>query len=296
MHTHSHGVVHKAALTSLIAALFLTTFKIVIGFQTNSLGILAEAAHSALDLVAAAVTFWAVKISAKPADQDHHFGHGKVENISSLVETFLLWITCGWIAFEAFNRLFGHSQHAEIQANFWAFLALTISIIVDFNRSRVLNKVAKECESPALAADALHFQSDIYSSLAVLFGLALVYFGKVSERPILNMADSIAALMVAGWTFIVSLKLVRESIDQLMDKAPHGAEDKILALLHEIPEVLVISSLKVRKSGPSVFINLTVGLDKKMSFESAHLVTDCIEDKIKEAFRAASISVHAEPI
>lgn len=279
--------VHGAAKSSVIAALALTSLKLLIGWKTHSLGLLAEAAHSALDLMAAAITFWAVKISAQPADEDHHYGHGKIENISALIETFLLWVTCAWIVYEAIGRFTGKA-HPEIEPTIWAFLVLIISITVDFFRSQELARIAKKYHSQALAADALHFQSDIYSSLAVILGLIGVRFG-------FPLGDSIAALIVAAWTFWISLKLAQEAFDQLMDKAPIGVEEQIKNILQNIPEILEISSSKIRKSGPMVFIVLTVGLDKNMTFESAHKITDLIEEKIQEKFGQASISVHAEP-
>jgi cation diffusion facilitator family transporter len=286
-HNRNHEV-HRAAGSSVLAALGLTIFKLAIGWRTHSLGLLAEAAHSALDLMAAGITFWAVKISSMPADEDHHYGHGKIENISALIETFLLWVTCGWITYEAIQRFSG-KLHPEIEPSIWAFIVLIVSIITDILRSKELVQIAKKYNSQALAADALHFQSDIYSSLAVFIGLIGVYFG-------FSLGDSIAALIVAGWTFWTSLKLARESIDQLMDKAPEGVEEQIKKILSAIPEVREISTLKVRKSGQIVFIVLTIGLDKNMTFESAHRITDQIEEKIQLNFSQASISVHAEPL
>jgi cation diffusion facilitator family transporter len=296
MHSHTHCSVHNAAQSSVVVAVLLTSLKIIVGLKTHSLGILAEATHSALDLIAALITLWAIKVSAIPADDDHHFGHGKIENLSALVETFLLWVTCGWITWEAFQRLTGGVAHPEIEPSVWAFGLLLLSIFLDYNRARILKKVSIEHDSPALAADALHFQSDIYSSLAVLLGLIIVSVGKAKGYPLFNLADSIAALVVAGWTFWVSLTLAKESFDQLMDKAPKGVEESILTLLRKLPEVLVISALKVRKSGPALFIDLTVGLNKTMSFEESHQVTDQIEDIIKENFPRVSVSVHAEPV
>jgi cation diffusion facilitator family transporter len=285
---HSHARVHQAALSSVLAAVFLTSVKLIVGFQTHSLGILAEAAHSGVDLAAALITMWAVRFSSQPADDDHHYGHGKIENIAALIEAALLWVTCGWIVWEAVNRFMGKS-HPEIEANIWGFSVIIISIVVDFFRSRELNKVAKEHGSPALAADALHFQSDIYSSFAVLLGLIGVTFG-------FHLMDSIAALGVAIWTFWVSIKLAKESVDQLMDKAPIGAEENVLQVLRSMQEVKLITSVQVRQSGSITFLNLTVGLDKNMSFAEAHSITENIESKIHDVYPKAIVAVHAEPI
>ena len=280
--------VQRAAFFSAIAAAFLTLMKVIVGIQTNSLGILAEAAHSSLDLVAALITFWAVKLSSKPADEDHHFGHGKIENFAAICETLLLWATCCWIVWEAMQRITGKA-HPEIEASFWGFAVIIVSIIIDVNRSAQLGRIAKEHNSPALAADALHFQSDIYSSCAVLIGLVACKLG-------FPWADTAAALMVAAWTFYVGSQLAKESFDQLLDKAPTGVDEQILELIRNITDIKVVSSLKVRQSGPQTFINLTIGLDKTMSFEKAHSITEDIENLIHKSFPRSTVVIHAEPI
>src|SRR3989339_236206 len=162
------------ALTSVIAAIFLTGFKLVIGLLTGSLGILSEALHSALDLVAAIITFFAVRFADVPPDEGHNYGHGKIENYSALVETLLLVITCAWIIYEAIRRLITHEVHIEVTV--WSFAVIVTSIIIDFSRSRALYKVAKKHDSQALEADALHFSTDIWSSTVVLIGLIGVTF------------------------------------------------------------------------------------------------------------------------
>ena len=285
---YHHQEVHKAAKSSVIAALGLTILKLIIGLQTNSLGILAEAAHSTLDLLAAAITLGAVRISAIPADHNHHYGHGKIESIAALLEALLLWITCGWILYEVVARLVGKSN-IEIEPSIWSFAILVISILVDWFRSRNLKKVALQYNSQALAADALHFQTDIYSSGAVLLGLVCASFG-------LHSADSVAATLVIAWSFFMSLKLARESIDQLMDKAPIGAEEQIKKILAEITKIQEIKEIRIRSSGAVTFIVLTIGLDRYMSFESVHSITDLIESRLVSHFSPASISIHAEPV
>ena len=160
----------RAAVTSVIAAIGLTLLKIAAGIATGSLGILAEAAHSGLDLAAAVITYVAIRIAVRPADSGHNYGHGKVENLSALFETLLLLATCGWIMYEAINRLFFRS--IEVEASIWAFGVMVISIMVDWSRSRVLKRAAKAHRSQALEADALHFSTDIWSSAVVILGLA----------------------------------------------------------------------------------------------------------------------------
>jgi cation diffusion facilitator family transporter len=164
------------AASSVLAAVLLTTLKLVVGLVTNSLGILSEAAHSGLDLVAAGMTFWAVRISGQPADREHIYGHGKFENLSALFETLLLLLTCVWITYEAFSRLF-FQEEVQVDPSLWAFLVVVVSMVVDFSRSRALKRTAAKYASQALEADALHFSTDIWSSGVVLVGLIGVWAG-----------------------------------------------------------------------------------------------------------------------
>ncbi|HEY6074066.1 MAG TPA: cation diffusion facilitator family transporter, partial [Anaerolineales bacterium] len=157
-HTQAQKEKSAAALSSVVAAVGLTSFKITVGLLTNSLGILAEAAHSGLDLVAALMTFFAVRIADKPADREHNFGHGKVENLSALFETVLLLATSAWIIYEAVQRLFYKSVHVE--ASIWSFIVMGSSIVIDYTRSRILYRAARKYNSQALEADALHFSTD----------------------------------------------------------------------------------------------------------------------------------------
>jgi cation diffusion facilitator family transporter len=169
----------RVALSSVVAAVFLTTMKIVVGLLTHSLGILAEASHSGLDLIAAGVTYLAVRASGRPPDAEHNYGHGKVENLSALVETLLLLGTCAWIVYEAVQRLF--VTDVSIEVTYWSFIVMIVSIIIDFTRSRVLMKTAKKHNSQALEADALHFSTDVWSSAVVIVGLVIVFIGQLTE-------------------------------------------------------------------------------------------------------------------
>src|SRR4051812_5914269 len=202
---------------SVLAALAITTLKIVVGATTGSLGILSEAAHSGLDLVAAVITFFSIRVSDKPADADHQYGHGKVENFSAFIETGLLLLTCIWIIYEATKRLFFH--HMEIEPSVAAFVVMFISMGVDFWRSRALGRIAVKYDSQALEADALHFSTDIWSSGVVVLGLLLVLLGRRYQVGWLRDADPLAALMVAGLVVSVSWRLARRTIDALLDAA-----------------------------------------------------------------------------
>src|SRR5580698_761504 len=211
---------------SVLAAIAITTLKIAVGATTGSLGILSEAAHSTLDLIAAIVTFFSVRVSDKPADADHQYGHGKVENFSAFIETGLLLLTCVWIVYEAVKRLFFH--RVEIEPSLAAFAVLFVSMAIDFWRSRALGRIAIKYDSQALEADALHFSTDIWSTGMVVLGLLLVAMGRKYDVAWLRAADPVAALFVAGVVVYVSSRLARKTIDALLDAAPSDVRNKIL--------------------------------------------------------------------
>ncbi len=280
------------AFSSVLAAILLTTMKTVVGILTGSLGILSEAAHSGLDLVAAAVTYFAVRLSGKPADQDHSYGHGKVENLSALFETFLLLVTCIWIIFEAIKRLFFTS--VAVEATIWSFLIMSISIIVDFSRSRALYYMARKHKSQALEADALHFSTDIWSSSVVIGGLALVAISGRLKLPWLIKADAIAALGVAGIVVYVSLQLGKKTIADLIDTIPPGMRGEVEKSAH-VPGVLGVKHVRVRRSGPEIFTDVTLLFDPNTSLQEAHSITSKAEAAIRKAIPGADVVVHMEP-
>ncbi|MGE5350897.1 MAG: cation diffusion facilitator family transporter [Acidobacteriota bacterium] len=276
----------RVASSSLIAAVFLTSFKLVVGISTNSLGILSEAAHSGLDLVAAFVTFLAIKMSSKPADEEHHFGHGKMENISALFETVLLLVTCFWIISEVIKRLTGGTM--EVEVNVWSFVVIITSMAIDISRSRALKKIAKKYNSQALEADALHFSSDIFSSGVVLIGLAGYAFG-------FHYADSIAALIVAVIVIFISINLGKRSIDVLLDKAPEGIKEKVSKIVSGIPEVLQWHDVKVRNSGAHVMIDLKIHVNPDLSINKAHEISHKVEESICSEIERCEVNIHIEP-
>jgi cation diffusion facilitator family transporter len=284
----------SAALSSLLAAVVLTAFKIIVGIATGSLGILAEAAHSGLDLVAAALTFVAVRISGRPADHTHLYGHGKVESLSALAETLLLLLTCAWIIREAIHRLLTHT--ADIEVTVWSFAVMATSIVIDISRSRVLSRAAKKFNSQALEADALHFKTDVWSSAVVIFGLACVKLGDLNPAlGWLRQADALAALGVSGLVIWVSWRLGRRTVDALLDTAPAGMEDRILAAVEAVPGVRNCHHIRVRYSGPVMFIDLHVLVDGRQSLFEAHALTETIEGVIQEIAPQADVTVHPEP-
>ncbi len=284
----------SAALSSVIGAVFLTTFKIIVGLMTGSLGILSEAAHSGLDLVAALVTFFAIRISDKPPDAQHPYGHGKIENLSALAETFLLLATCIWIIYEAIQRLFFENVHVEV--SIWAFLVMIVSIGIDYTRSRVLMRAARKHNSQALEADALHFSTDIWSSSVVIGGLVLVKLSEVLPRAgFLEQADAVAALAVAGIVIVISLQLGKRTIDGLLDTAPDGLAEQIERAVESVPDVVDCHAVRVRPSGPNLFVDLHILADAGLPLEKTHQLTENAEAAVRKVAPRAEVSVHVEP-
>lgn len=284
---------HRAALTSVIAAIFLTLFKLVIGLMTGSLGILAEVAHSGLDLVAAAVTLIAVRLSGRPADRQHTYGHGKIENLSALFETVLLLVTCVWIIYEAVQRLF--FKHVEVDPNIWAFIVMIVAIVIDFSRSRLLYRTAKKYDSQALEADALHFSTDIWSSTVVIVGLLLVQLSKWLAVPWLARADAVAALGVAVIVIYVSLQLGRRTIAGLLDEVPPDLQAQIEAEVR-VPGVMEVDRVRVRRSGPDAFADVTLHVSGDTTLEGAHVIADEAEAAVQRILPGADVVVHVEPL
>jgi cation diffusion facilitator family transporter len=280
------GEKKKVAFLSVLAAIFLTGFKLIIGLLTGSLGILSEALHSGLDLIAAVITYISVSISDKPADQKHNYGHGKIENFSAFIETLLLLITCAWIIYEAVTRL--ATGKTEIEVNAWSYIVIVSSIIIDVSRSRALYRVARKYNSQALEADGLHFSTDIWSSAVVLFGLVCANFG-------FFFADSVAALVVAVIVLYVSFRLGKKAVDALLDRAPH---DKILLVQDALvlfPEVKDYHSLSVRTSGADTFIKVNIHVDPGLTLRQAHEVCDNIEKHLQQLIPRSEVNIHTEP-
>ena len=283
-----------AAMSSLIAAVGLTGFKIVVGLTTGSLGILAEAAHSGLDLMAALMTFLAVGISGKPADHNHLYGHGKAENLSALFETLLLLVTCVWIIYEATHRLLFHP--VELKVTFWSFAVMITSIVVDVSRSRVLYRAARKYNSQALEADALHFSTDIWSSSVVILGLVCVKIGgRVPGLAFLHQADSIAAILVGLIVVYISVNLGVRTVQALLDVAPSGIERKIISAVEVLPGVTGCHHVRVRYSGPQLFVDIHVLLEGNQTLKDAHNLTEEIENTIQKLIPNADVTVHPEP-
>ena len=277
---------NRVALGSMIAAVLLTTFKLLVGLLTGSLGILSEALHSALDLVAAAITWLAVRVSDKPADNYHHYGHGKIENLSALVETVLLFVTSFWIIYEASARLI--AGHTEIELSPWAYVVVIGSIVIDFTRSRALMRVAKKYNSQALEADALHFSTDILSSAVVLLGLVAAQFG-------VFWADSVAALAVALIVLVVAYRLGQRAVNVLLDRAPLDTSRKICDYLNAHTVIKQFHSLRIRSAGADTFVDVTIHVEPSLTVVQAHEIANNLENDIRRIIERGSVVVHAEP-
>jgi len=278
------------ALNSIYAAVAITLMKVVVGIATGSLGILSEAAHSGLDLVAAAVTYFSVGVSDKPADADHQYGHGKVENFSAFIETALLLLTCVWIVYEACKRLFVHS--VEIEPTVWAFAVMATSMVVDYWRSRRLKRIADKYDSQALHADALHFSTDIWSSAVVILGLALVLVGREYSHPLLKKADPIAALMVACIVVYVSWRLARQTIDALLDAAPAGVRNRIIQEVYRVNGVLEVDRVRIRKGGNRYFADVSVAMSRNVTFQKSEQVSHEVAARIRAVLPDADVVVN----
>lgn len=279
----------------MLAAVVLTGMKLVAGLVTGSIAVLAEAAHSGLDLVATLMTLFAVRVADKPPDSDHQYGHGKVEHLSALFEIGLLVITCIWIFYESIQRLVSGESH--LQLTVWAFAVMLISIAVDYWRSRALGRAAEKYHSDALAADALHFRTDIWSSLIVLLGLSLVLARDLTGLPdVLGSADAIAALVVGGIVLSISGRLAKSTIDALLDRAPELVGREIGSVVRSIKGVQELRRMRLRRSGNRIFADLVVGVPRTTTFADAHELTERIERAISHAVPRTDTVIHFEPV
>ena len=283
----------SVALVSLLAATLLVSMKTVVGLSTGSLGVLSEAAHSGLDFVAAAITYLSVRVSDKPADADHQYGHGKFENFSAFLETGLLLLTCAWIVWEAVHRLFFKEVHVE--PSLWAFGVMAISIVIDHFRGRALDRVARKYNSQALEADALHFQTDVWSSSVVILGLAGVLLAERQGWSLLRHADPLAALVVAGIVVWISLRLGKRTVDVLLDTAPAGLQAQVESAARGVEGVLGVERVRTRRAGNRAFIDLTISVSRTVPFERVHTISDQVEAAVRAAVGEADVMVHMEP-
>jgi cation diffusion facilitator family transporter len=277
----------RTALISVAAAVVLVAAKLATGLITGSLAFIAEAAHSATDLVAALLTLFAVRVAVRPPDTEHHYGHGKAEHLAALGESAVLLLVSVLICFESLRRLLGDGGEAP-QATWWAFTVLALIIALDASRALISHRTARRHSSPALAANALHFSSDLAGSLAVLVGLVFVALGHPG-------ADAIAALFVAALVVIAALRLARQSVDVLMDRASHEAEQQILDALARIDPPPEPRRVRVRHAAGRYFVDLVIGVASDVGVTQAHAIADLAEERVQQALGQADVVVHVEP-
>jgi len=277
--------VNRAAFLSLIAALALTAIKVAVGITSGSLGVISEALHSALDLTAAGITFISVRKAAEAPDEEHHYGHGRIENFSAFVQTILLWITAVWIIFEAVRVI----QIQEFpDPTLAGVIVMIVSVVVNVERSRVLYSTAEKHESQALEADALHFITDGMSSIVVLAGLLFVFLG-------IPIADPLSAIGVAIVILFVSIKLAKRAADALLDRAPSGIDDEVERICVSVPGVLECKRARVRVSGPEMFLDVVVTVEEGTSLDEAHHIADAVEQALSKLNQNVDCVVHVEP-
>jgi cation diffusion facilitator family transporter len=283
----------RVALQSMLAASCMTALKLAAGLISGSLGVLSDAAHSGLDLAGSGITFFSVRVSDKPADEDHTYGHGKVENLSAFFEAGLMAISCAWIIWEAIQRI--RHNNFELRYSVWPVLVLLTSITVDFWRSRELRRVAEQTGSPALATDAFHFASDIWASLAVLLGLLATWAGAAFHIDWLRYADPIAAIFVSLMIIRITTQLTREAVGVLMDQIPVETRMRVIREAEQVPGVLAVEQARVRRSGPNYFADLTLALPRSYTFEHTGELVRSATDAVHRAIPTADVVIHTVP-
>jgi len=279
----------KVALISIIASASLALFKFVIAQMTGSLAILSESLHSGLDIMAAIMTLYAIRMVIRPPDLEHPYGYAKFESITSLAETILLFVAAVWIFYDGFQRIF--FIHSEPEITFFSFAVMIVSILVDYSRSKTLYRIAHKYGSQALEADALHFKTDMLTSGVVLVGLVVVYLFGISN------ADSYAAIIVAGVIVYTSLGLGRRTLDVLLDKAPKGIQGQILESITGFEGVKNVHSVRVRKVVSETFVDLHIEVPRIYTHDKAHKIATNVENKIRnEILPNSDVVVHVDAI
>jgi cation diffusion facilitator family transporter len=277
----------RTALVSVFAAAALIALKLGTGLATHSLGLLSEAAHSGTDLIAALLTFFAVGVAARPADTGHQYGHGKAEHLSALAEGAFLVLVSLFIIWQAIDRLTGGS-HPQVDARWYALFVILLVIVIDIARTVASLRAARRYESAALAANALHFGSDLGGSTAVLVGLVFVRAGY-------DEADSIAALFVACIVLTVAFRLMRRNVDVLMDIAPADAEEAARLAIIDIRPAVELRRLRMRQAAGRYFADVVIGVKVDAAVGQGHAVADTVERAVQSALPEADVVVHVEP-
>jgi cation diffusion facilitator family transporter len=277
----------SVAISSAAVSFVLLILKLTVGFITGSIGILSDAVDSGLDLIASIITFFAVRVSKKPADERYHFGYGKIENIAALAETGLLFLTCLWIIYEATHRLIENKVMVEV--TWYSFAVMFISITANLSRVRALKKVAKETNSHALEADALNFTADIYASIVVIAGLIFAYFG-------VKGADAVAAIFVSLIVLYVSFNLGKKSVGVLTDSAPREITEQVKIAILKVEGVIRLNKLRIRPNGFSYFVHSVISVSRKIPLERTNKIIRQIRSEVFKIIPEGDIVVSIKPI
>ena len=283
----------QVALHSMLAAAVMTLLKLGAGLMSGSLGVLSDAAHSGLDMIGSALTFFSVRVSDRPADEDHTYGHGKFENFSSFGEVILMAVSSVWIIWEAIQRILHPAR--ELQILGWPAVVVVTSIGVDYWRSRRLREVAEKTGSSALATDAFHFASDIWSSLAVLCGLGASWVGMHFGIAMLRYADPLAAVMVSLLILRLTVRLGREAVSVLLDQIPAETRQRLIADVAQVPGVLGVEQARVRRAGANYFADLTLALPRRFTFEHTGDLVRAATEAVHRTLPEADVLIHTEP-
>ena len=281
------GLKERVALGSILASGALTLAKLVVGLLSGSLAVLSEAGHSLLDLGATVATYYAVRISGKPADREHQYGHGKIESIAALAETALLLVLSAAVIFEACQRLVDVPLRS-VEPTTGTFAVMGLSVAVDFFRARALSRTAAQTSSPALEADALHFSADMWSSLAVLIGLGAVAWG-------FTRGDAVAALVVAAFVCLAGWRLGKRTIDALTDVAPEGIAERIAAIARSTRGVVAVERVRARPAGASLFVDLVIAVSRTLPLERVAGLKAEVERRVRAELPAAELTVTTNP-
>jgi cation diffusion facilitator family transporter len=281
------------ARVSVLAALGMTLLKLTAGLLTGSLGVLSDAAHSGLDLLGAGLTYVSVQVADRPADDDHPYGHAKVENVSAFVEVFLMLGSSVWIGAEAIGRMMRHEVGVRYAA--WPLGVLLLSIGVDLWRSKNLQRVAVRTSSAALAADAAHFSSDIWASAAVFAGLGLSWAGARFGVPGLRYADSVAALLVAAMIVLFAWKVGRRTVGTLVDATPKETRGRVLEQVRRVNGVLAVDQARMRSAGGAHFADLTLAMSRQLTFQRTEQLVEEATAAVRRVLPEADVVIRTVP-
>ena len=287
MNAHAHSEKTSVAAISIFASAGMAAAKFVVGILIGSLALISEALHSSVDVVATIITWLVVRVSDKPADDEHHYGHGKFESLSALGVIAILYVLAGGILVESWSRLTEGTPPPVISAI--PFVVLLVDIAVNFWRARALHRAARDTKSQALAADALHFASDVLGSIAVIIGLVLTALGY-------RWGDAAAAIAVAVMISILGLRLGRSTIETLLDRAPEGAAEKAIAAIRSVSGVVGVDRLRVRMVGPTHFIDAIAEVPRTFPIDRVEEIKRKAQEAVTKSLGDADLTFTAVPV